>query len=363
MRGLSEGARLAAMKSPERRLSSRPASIDDIEGMAAAWLARRYGGFSLQDSRAFQTWLAADPRHAAAVANLEHAWQVVSSPGAAGQGRIAQERQRVRERRRVRRQRQVTLGLASLAAAALVVFAVLPGRRSDSGTPAKSAVALRPDVQMLPDGSKAELNAGAEVVVAFTASQRSVRLVRGEALFTVAADERRPFVVSAGGVNVTAVGTAFNVRFDPHQVAVLVTEGTVAVNRSAAARADDAKIVAEPAARVVEPLRVTAGQRTAVALEPESVPTVMPATPAEISAALAWRDRRIEFTGTALGEAFSLFNRQNAIQLIAGNARTAEFEISGIFWVDDPEAFVRLLDSAFDMSVKRDGERVVVRKR
>ena len=74
------------MKSPERTLSSRPASIDEIEEVAAAWLARRYGGFSLQDSRAFQAWLAADPRHASAVTHLEQAWQVVCSPGAAGQG-------------------------------------------------------------------------------------------------------------------------------------------------------------------------------------------------------------------------------------------------------------------------------------
>jgi transmembrane sensor len=345
------------MKSREHPSSSSVKFVDHIEERAAAWLARRYGGFSAEDTNAFAAWLAADPRHGLAVANLERAWQVVSAPGAAGQGGIARQRQQVREKWRARR---LATGMAAAALVALVVFVSLPARWSP--TELTTRIVVRPDLQRLSDGSVAQLNAGAEIAIAFTGEQRAVRLVRGEALFQVASDPRRPFVVSANGVQVTAVGTAFTVRSDPHHVAVLVTEGTVAVVRTGQGAADSAT-VATPARPEPEPIRVSAGHRTEISLVPESVPAVSPATPAEIAAALAWRERRVEFTGTSLADAFALFNRQNVTQLTAADARTAEFEISGIFWIDDPESFVRLLESTFDMNVERVGQKMVMQKR
>src|SRR5204863_5888557 len=80
-----------------------------------------------------------------------------------------------------------------------------------------------------PDGSVVELNRGAVVSAHFTASERRMRLVSGEANFKVAKDPQRPFVVEARGVAVRAVGTAFNVRIDAVSVEVLVTEGVVNV--------------------------------------------------------------------------------------------------------------------------------------
>ena len=350
------------MKRAEHTPTSRAASLDSIEELASQWLARRYGGFSSEDSAAFEAWLAADPRHGSAITELERAWQIVSSPGKSGQGAIAQERQRVRVERQTRsRRRQAARALAGLAAAALVVFAFTTWQRSDSARDADVRIVVRPDVQRLPDGSTVQLNAGAQIVTSFSAGRRAVSLVRGEALFTVAPDAQRPFVVSAGGVDVTAVGTAFAVRFGPEKVAVLVTHGTVAVERNATAPSAGPAPVAAEAAPVIAPVRVTAGQRAEVSAE--RVPAVTRATPSEMDAALAWRDRRIEFTRTPLTDAFDLFNRQNPLQLVVADARTGEFEISGIFWADDPESLVRLLDSAFNMSAERTGQKVIVRKR
>ena len=84
---------------------------------------------------------------------------------------------------------------------------------------------------MLDDGSVAELNRGAEIEVNYTVAERRVVLRRGEALFTVAKNPARPFVVRAGGVDVRAVGTAFNVKLAGPNLEVLVTEGTVHVSQ------------------------------------------------------------------------------------------------------------------------------------
>jgi len=217
-------------------------------------------------------------------------------------------------------------------------------------------------VRTLPDGSIVQLNAGAEIAPAFTSEKRLVQLVRGEALFVVAKDATRAFVVSAGGVEVKAVGTAFSVRFDPLQVDVLVTEGTVAIERPDAL-SDSASVSIAPKLSSSGSVLLAAGYRSVVPLIPEISPTVTGVTPAQISAALAWRERRIEFTGTPLAEAVDRFNRQNELQLAIADTRTGAFEISGIFWVNDPESFVRLLETAFDMTADRSGHTVVVRKK
>jgi len=328
----------------------------EIEQTAADWLARRYGGFSPAESATFAAWLADDPRHAAAIADLEAAWRVVSSPGASGQGAIAQARHHVRERHRARRRRRAAIASLSLAAAALLMLTWLPFHRPGSdAAQAPVRIVQRPDLRTLPDGSTMQLNAGTEIVPAFASEKRLVRILRGEALFTVAHNPARPFVVAAGGVEVKAVGTAFSVRLDPAQVDVLVTEGTVAVAAIVPA-------ATEPAAgsRPVDPLLLPAGHRSVVPLAAGTVPTIARVTPTEMAAALAWRDRRIEFTRTPLADAIDLFNGRNDVQLAVADDATGAFEISGIFWANDAESFVRLLESAFGMTVDRSSRRVVI---
>src|SRR3546814_15029131 len=80
----------------------------------------------------------------------------------------------------------------------------------------------------LRDGSAVTLNSNSEIDVDFDEGIRHVRLLRGEALFDVAKDSSRPFVVEADSTRVTAVGTSFTVhRVSGRDVRVLVREGVV----------------------------------------------------------------------------------------------------------------------------------------
>jgi transmembrane sensor len=85
--------------------------------------------------------------------------------------------------------------------------------------------------------------------------------------------------------------------------------------------------------------------------------------PPQISQALAWRGRRLEFTGTPLLEAVELFNEQNSLQLSVADTRTGTLKITGIFWSDDPEGFVRLLESGLNVEAKRAGDFIVLQDR
>lgn len=340
-------------------MTARPAEFEggSIEETAAEWLVRRREGLAPEIEERYRAWLDADPRHRAALIELEQAWEKVSFPAAVGRER---EAARVLDRRaEAGRRRPRFLAAAGLAAAAVALFFAVSPRATHETEGVPPGLAVRPNIEILPDGSTVELNANAEIAADFTAGRRGVRLLRGEALFSVKQDATRPFVVSAGGVEVKAVGTAFVVRHGLQEVDVLVTEGRVAVARATsgvAQAAIDARD--EPA-----PLLLDAGRSVSLAADSSQPVDVKPLSPAEISGALAWREKRLEFTRMALAEAVELFNRQNRVQLAVADAAAATIPISGIFWADDPEAFARLLEAGMGVSVEREADTIRLRRR
>ena len=315
---------------------------------AADWLARRDAGFTPDDAAAFAAWLERDPRHAHAVAELESAWATLHRPRETGHADrvIADLEARVRLRRSRRTKRITWIGTSLAAAAAIALAVWLPSR--PTAAPARvpfATVPLRPERQTLTDGSVVELNAGAVISVAFSPTRRDVKLLRGEAHFAVTKDAARPFVVSAGGVEAQAVGTEFVVTFAPKNVQVLVTEGRVAVASRAVVR-DTART----------PVFVDAGARVTIPLAASSAaaePRLDAMAPDEIARALAWRGKRVEFSGTPLAEAVALFNRQNRVQLTLADESLGELRVSGIFWADDPSGFARLLEPSFSLHTRR----------
>lgn len=325
--------------SPTFRIGSNRTTAR-IEGQAAAWIVRRDGGLTPAEGRAMEAWLAADPRHAQALTRLDATWGTLNAPRLAhrGEAMLAEaDRIEIRQRRQ-RRWRHAIWAATSLAAAAAV--AVFLGPAASPPAVAASTVLIRPDRQILADGSAIELAAGAEVAIDFSALHRAVRLVRGQALFTVAKDATRPFVVSAGAVAVRAVGTEFAVRLAADEIAVLVTKGQVAVEAPSTGDAADSGAPA--------PALVSAGNRLLVPATGEAATTLapQPIDAGEMAQALAWRSHRVEFTATPLAEAVALMNRQNERQLILDDEATARLQITGVFWTTDPPGFARLLEKS-----------------
>ncbi|MBL9206716.1 MAG: FecR domain-containing protein [Opitutaceae bacterium] len=331
------------------RTASR--SLSEMEDEAADWIVRRADGLSRREQADLEAWLTKDPRHAAAFAAVEVAWAAVNAPRVQGRGDALGRQIDAHAHARGRTRRRFALGVASLAAAAAVAFAVLRPLpdRTVSGGP---TYVVRPNVQTLPDGSTVELNAGAEITVSYTDRTRSVQLVRGEGLFSVAKNPSVPFVVTAGPVEIRAVGTAFVVHRGSDQVDVLVTEGRVAV-----VRVDTNAQTAAPGTAPAPELFLDAGRRVVLAAAPAvstpAAPPIQTVSTQAIAAATAWRDRRVEFTFTPLREAVALFNSQGGTQLILANEATAQLRITGVFWTDDAEGFVRLLESSLDLKSSR----------
>lgn len=340
---------------------NRAPSSDMIDATAAVWLSLRDRGLNSEETARFVRWLQEDARHAEVFTSLDATWKsfdrlstssVSNTPGA-GIDSPSPRPAPAPKRRIVRR--TTLLAAAALVIALLALWPIVRARRGTTETTIGGYQRLE-----LSDGSVAQLNTDTAIRVAFTAVERRVELLRGEAFFEVAKDGSRPFVVRTGLVEVRAVGTTFNVRQRDTGVEVLVGEGQVTV-ASTLRRAGSAKL---PLAVTATPSLLSARQRIIVTrggVDGVSVADkIILVSPAELQRALAWQERRLEFEATPLGEIVSEFNRYNRRQLVLGDPGLASRCFSGSFRADGCETFARLLETDFGLTVTRERDRIVV---
>jgi transmembrane sensor len=354
---------------PPREDAARPAGLTLVDEAAAAWVQRIDEGLTVTGEIEFADWLAADARHEATFRKYQAAWDRFAPLARAGAfgadttqsrpesavhrpGFTPRRTAQVRARRSARRWIAPALALA---AAIALLLAITPQRRGSSTVEAVALPALC-EQRTLPDGSLVQLNRGAAVTVAFSGTERRLRLDRGEAIFTVASDPDRPFIVAAGLIEVRALGTAFNVRMEPVAVEVVVTKGTVQLGDSPVAGRAEAS-VASPGASA-EAARsatiVTAGHSARVALAaPAAVPQVTPLTADEMEARLAWQPRLLNFDDAPLSAIVGEFNRRNPVRLVVDDPVIANRRMTATFRSDNLEAFVRLLESNIGVQAVR----------
>ena len=195
----------------------------------------------------------------------------------------------------------------------------------------------------LADGTRVELNSRTRLTVHFTDRQRNVELLEGEAMFTVAHDPQRPFVVQSSDLAVRAVGTAFDVDRKSSTTTVTVVDGRVAV------RSPDAS---SPA-----PILVDAGEQliaTAHAHEP------LRASRANVAAATAWTHGALVLEGSPLADVIEEFNRHNERQIILADPALGSMQISGVYTSTDPQLFVRFMQAQPHVRVEETSSGIVI---
>ena len=209
----------------------------------------------------------------------------------------------------------------------------------------------------LDDGTVVQLNTQSRFRTEFTAAERRVRLIAGEAVFRVAKNPHRPFKVLTDFANVMAVGTQFNVNAQSSQTIVTVLEGSVRVT-SPADESEPKDKVPVPAGRreasrklssvdkPVPDILLSAGEQVTVA--PRL--SVRPAR-VNVAAATAWTVRRLYFENTPLSEAVREFSRYSPQIIRLDDPDLAGRRITGIFDSSDPAALVQFLARYGDTSV------------
>ncbi len=327
---------------------------------AAEWLVKLDRGLTAAEQDEFGDWLAADPRHGDWLAlhrgmvgdfSLLTQWRPEHS-GEPNPDLLARPARRVH-----------WLAPAVLVAAAAIAIAFFRPGPSTNEAGAEVAGAAELERRILQDGSTVDLNRGAVVTVNYSAATRRVTLVRGEALFTVTKNSERPFVVAAGGVDVRAVGTAFNVRLAATDVEVLVTEGQVAVASASVPAGKSASLSASAdAVRAIIPL-LAEGQRATVPLQGTASPEIVAVTRAESERLLAWQPQLLDFSSAPLEFAVAELNRRNRVQFVIADPELAAMPIIASIRSDKVEGFAQFLAATPGVQIERRGENEIVLRR
>ena len=336
---------------------------------AAEWLTKHDRGLTATEQDEFFQWLAADPRHGAWFTRHQTGWLRLDAiadwrpeHGATPNPDVLAHPSS--------RARWLRPALSTALAAGLALVAGALWLRSPTAHPAALAVATATaaggyERRVLDDGSVAELNRGAEIEVNYSAGERRVVLRRGEALFTVAKNPARPFIVQARGVDVRAVGTAFNVRLDVASVEVLVTEGKVEVAAPFSAPASlSSSLSPADVSTVARPL-VTAGERAIIPLAaaPTAVapaPQISRATKTELARLRAWQPQLLDFSSVPLAQVIAELNRRNRVQLVLVAPASAGVPIVASIRSDNLEGFVGLVAAAAGLLAERRGDYEIV---
>ena len=264
--------------------------------------------------------------------------------------------------RRRRRRRAAWMGVtAAVVLGAGLVWRWPAGQAPANNYPVMSLVVVAAEHQTLPDGSTVDLKDGAEIDVAFTREVRAVTLRRGTAHFQVAKNPQRPFVVTAGGVSVQAIGTAFCVDFGSKSVEVIVTEGRVAVAQTPRETTMAAAVSPPPSALVDAGEHVVVDDASPVKLPPALV--VAPLNTQEMAGKLTWLSPRLEFTGTPLEMVVMTFNQHNRRQLVIADPELRNLQLSGILRSDNIPALLHMLETNFRIQSEASGrDEILLRK-
>lgn len=302
---------------------------------AAAWFARLSQlSVTTETLREFRDWRR-DPANVAAYNQVSGIWEAAGGldgdPGIRA-ATAAALRRRSPSREGIARglKRRLVLVFATASLAVVVIGGWMLDHRPTyrTGLGEQRLVTLA-------DGSRLRLNTDSAVRVRLGTDFRRVELRRGEAFFEVAHDAARPFIVSAYGAQVRAVGTKFDVRREPGSVQVTLLEGRVAVADAAGGSA-------------------TLAPNQQLTVKGQHLSRPASADAAEVS---SWTRGRLTFRNTPLAQAVAEVNRYSARKLVLGGPPAlGDRLVSGVFDVGDSAAFIAAVGALFDLSTTPDGQ-------
>lgn len=216
----------------------------------------------------------------------------------------------------------------------------------------------------LRDGSRVTLDADSALNVDFTANRRSLNLARGEAFFEVMRDPTRPFVVSASGTQVRAIGTEFDVRIADRRMVVAVVEGAVQLTspetRPSGFGAGDAKppggTDGPPDPLPESEIRITAGQAVAY-VDDKGVERL---SNSDSSLATAWLGGRRQYRNEPLKDVLADVDRYTGKRFEVANTATGELQFTGTLDLNNSDAWLRALAIALPVTITRKANGVML---
>ena len=291
---------------------------------------------NIQCRQRFEQWLDRSAEHRHAWERLQVAWQAFGATApafedswkdAARDGDAPVRGYRPRRSGFVRR-----AGLFGAAAAAAVCLAVVAGpililrmNADHMTTTAESRTVT------LEDGSLVHLAGASAIATDFEKGRRAVRLLAGEAFFEVTPDKSRPFTVDANGVEVTVLGTKFDVQRAGDLTTVALAEGSV-----------KASIDGDGAQMLVPGDLLTANLATGE-VSRDKVP---------VSDIATWRSGQIFVVNATIGSVVEQIRRYHPAWLSLPDRALADRRVTGFYDLRQPDQALEALVTPYGGKVR-----------
>jgi len=312
---------------------------------AARWKARLQAADCTDaERREFEVWRRAHQSHARAVALADRVSDTIDSLNLIDprfQALMDEALQDRRARRDNSRRWALPAALVAGLACVIVSLRFVPDG-SEPQVLSYDADAHRRRTVELADGSTVTLDVCARTTVATTEARRDIQLLTGRAVFDVAHDRTRPFVVSSADFRTTALGTRFQVDLQRKRVIVTLAEGSVAVDRDLPGRDLEERLV--PGEQLSIDLGTTAHVKSVI----------------DPLVATSWSQGRLAFRSTPLSAALDEMNRYSDKKVRLGDPTLAGMPVAGNFIAGDTDAVVTALTALLPLRVVVSGNNELI---
>ena len=323
-----------------------------VAEQAAGWFVRLQSEEAGQaDWAEFTTWLEASPEHQAAYDRLERlsieledVCQATDAAGADGpeDATVVPLRPKTRNRPAIR----TWIALAAAAAASVALAAValdynlIPGLSPPVSRTYATAKGHTQTLR-LADGTRIDLNSASRIAVSYEPHARRVAMFDGEAIYDVAKDPDRPFLIAVGDREVRVVGTEFDILRLGASTTVTVRRGVVAVGFAGGPYE----------AKLVKGQQLTHSDGSATS----AIKSVDPDT------SFSWRSGRIVYDNRPLDEVVADLSRYFDTPIRLGDPGLGRVRFSGVLVIDSEDAVVRRLEDFVPVHAERSKDAIVLR--
>ena len=208
----------------------------------------------------------------------------------------------------------------------------------------------------LSDGSTVDLNTDSHMSAVISASERSIRLESGEALFQVASDRNRPFTVKMGHVQIRVLGTRFDVyggETSPYTgercTRIVVLECAIQITRD------------DTSAQSI--INLTAGEEIEIPDDRSKVAQLRYLTESAAGRLTAWQHGEIEFEDRPLKEVLAEYARYQPLVFSGKDPEILNQRFTGVFHTNDLGPLLKTLEATCIQTTYKDGGQQIVLSR
>jgi len=332
-------------------------AINTIDDEASIWLVRLDdGNLSAQSKKELRAWLSADERHQIALIAMADIWNDMDEILVMINDEDSSENVSIWP--------MLTPIFKPVMLAASVSFLTLFIWLAMPLDVQKNSYVTLVGQQMdatFDDGSIIHLNTNSHIETEFSDEKRIIKLIKGEALFEVAHDPKRPFIVYAGDRLVQAIGTKFVVHLKTGNIQVTVTDGKVKMSKVALdTKLTDIKALDNTRIQK-DDVYITKGEK--VLVSSNQAPKLTHIKPEGIKRELSWLNGKLVFENEELFDVIEEVNRYVDIDIVLKDPSLHKIRISGRFDVGDSEALIEALELSFNLKSQRlDSKKILLTK-